>query len=157
MFAKKITESDAFLDMPSSSQSLYFHLNMSAMDKGILNNAKSICKKIGVEIKDLLQLRESGFIKQIDSETIEIVHWDINNGIAETAHKRLSYKYRKWRESVLKRDNYICQECGTSKKLNVHHIKHFSDHEELRYDMGNAVTLCELCHRKLHKEERENV
>jgi hypothetical protein len=144
--------------MPLTTQALYFHLSMRAKDKGILNNAKSICKEIGVEIKDLLQLRESGFIKQIDSEIIEIVHWDINNGIAETAHKRISYKYRKWRDSVLQRDNYTCQECSyKGKNLNVHHIKHFSDHEELRYDIGNAVTLCELCHRKLHKEERENV
>ena len=38
MFAKKITESDAFLDMPLSTQALYFHLCMCAEDKGILNN-----------------------------------------------------------------------------------------------------------------------
>lgn len=30
MFAKSITESDAFLEMPLSTQALYLHLNMNA-------------------------------------------------------------------------------------------------------------------------------
>ena len=38
MFTKKITESDAFLDMPMSTQCLYFHLNMSADDDGFLSD-----------------------------------------------------------------------------------------------------------------------
>ena len=44
MFAKKITESDAFLDMPSSTQMLYFHLSMNADDDGFVNNPKKILK-----------------------------------------------------------------------------------------------------------------
>ena len=49
MFAKKITESDAFLDMPLSTQALYFHLCMCAEDKGILNNVYSVCRSLECE------------------------------------------------------------------------------------------------------------
>ena len=38
MFAKTIIDSDAFLDMPLSTQSLYFHLSMRADDEGFINN-----------------------------------------------------------------------------------------------------------------------
>ena len=33
MFAKTIIDSDAFLDMPLSTQALYFHLSMRADDE----------------------------------------------------------------------------------------------------------------------------
>jgi hypothetical protein len=42
-----IVESDAFLDMPASSQLLYFHLCMRADDDGFLGNPKSIQRSIG--------------------------------------------------------------------------------------------------------------
>lgn len=34
-------------------------------------------------------------------------------------------EYNKWRKSVYKRDNFVCQwpGCMDSKKLNAHHIK----------------------------------
>ena len=40
MFAKTIIDSDAFLDMPQSTQLLYFHLSMRADDDGFINNPK---------------------------------------------------------------------------------------------------------------------
>ena len=42
MFAKTIIDSDAFLDMPVTSQLLYFHLSMRADDDGFVNKPKSI-------------------------------------------------------------------------------------------------------------------
>lgn len=53
MFAKKITESDAFLDMPSSTQMLYFHLSMNADDDGFVNNPKKIQRMCGASDDDL--------------------------------------------------------------------------------------------------------
>ena len=43
MFSLKIVDSDLFLDMPLSSQCLYFHLSMRADDDGFVNNPKKIC------------------------------------------------------------------------------------------------------------------
>ena len=50
MFSKQIIDSDAFLEMPLSTQALYFHLSMRADDDGFLNNAKKVMKIIGESI-----------------------------------------------------------------------------------------------------------
>ena len=53
MFAKSIIDSDAFLDMPISTQCLYFHLSMRADDDGFVNNPKKIAKMINTSDDDL--------------------------------------------------------------------------------------------------------
>ena len=52
MFSLKIVDSDAFLDMPLSTQALYFHLSMRADDDGFVN-PKKIMRMIGVAEDDL--------------------------------------------------------------------------------------------------------
>ena len=52
MFAKTIIDSDAFLDMPSTTQNLYFHLSMRADDDGFVNNPKSIMRVVGSKDDD---------------------------------------------------------------------------------------------------------
>lgn len=47
MFAKTIIDSDSFLDMPLSTQALYFHLSMRADDEGFVNNPKRLLRLIG--------------------------------------------------------------------------------------------------------------
>lgn len=62
---------------------------------------------------------------------------------------RASAAYRIWRESVFKRDDFTCQECGQrGGKLNADHIKPFSTHPDLRLDLDNGRTLCVPCHKK---------
>lgn len=53
MFSLKIVDSDLFLDMPLSSQCLYFHLSMRADDDGFVDNPKKIIKIIGANDDDL--------------------------------------------------------------------------------------------------------
>jgi hypothetical protein len=53
MFAKTIVDSDAFLDMPQSTQLLYFHLSMRADDDGFINRPKSIMREVGCKDDDL--------------------------------------------------------------------------------------------------------
>ena len=36
MFSLDVVDTDAFLDMPSSAQNLYFHLGMRADDEGFV-------------------------------------------------------------------------------------------------------------------------
>ena len=67
---------------------------------------------------------------------------------------RWSKKSKDFRNEVFKRDGYTCKFCGRKRKvgdrvfLNIHHIKSFAVHKELRFDMNNVITLCVECHRK---------
>ena len=64
---------------------------------------------------------------------------------------RHSLKFKLWRESVFKRDNYTCQDCGErGGVLHPHHIKEFSKFPKLRFELSNGKTLCKDCHFKIH-------
>lgn len=79
MFTKQIIDSDAFLDMPLSSQSLYFHLNMRADDDGFINNPKKIQRMIGASDDDLKILIGKRFVLTFQSGVIVIKHWRMHN------------------------------------------------------------------------------
>ena len=157
MFSKSIVLSDAFLDMPISARCLYYHLGMEANDKGEVYCPKSIAKYIGADESDYQELLNRHYITLNDDVGIVIKDWRENNGIGGNAKKRLNYSYRQWRKKVLERDGYKCQKCGSTEKLNVHHIKSFAEFPDEREKIENGITLCEKCHRKLHglvKEKR---
>ena len=61
---------------------------------------------------------------------------------------RNSLEYKLWRESVFKRDNYICIWCGFKGYVEADHIKPFALYPELRFAIDNGRTLCKECHRK---------
>ena len=79
MFSKDIVRSDAFLDLPISSQALYFHLGMEADDRGYVSNPKMIIRTIGATLGDLEQLANKRFILIRENGLILIKHWKINN------------------------------------------------------------------------------
>ena len=81
MFAKTIIDSDAFLDMPLSTQALYFHLSMRADDEGFINNPKKIQRMIGCSEDDLKLLIAKNFIIPFESGIVVIKHWKIHNYI----------------------------------------------------------------------------
>ena len=89
MFDKTITNSDEFLDMPDSSQNLYFHLSMNADDDGFVNNWKSIMRMTGHKQDDLKVLTAKQFIIPFDSGVIVIRHWRINNYLRNEVLKLL--------------------------------------------------------------------
>lgn len=55
--------------------------------------------------------------------------------------------WRMKRELVLKRDNYLCQGCRSSRAVHVHHLTYENVKDELLFQL---VSLCEECHRKAH-------
>lgn len=79
MFDKIITNDDNFLEMPNSTQALYFHLSMNADDDGFVNNWKSIMKITGTKEDDLKILISKSYLIPFDSGILVIKHWRINN------------------------------------------------------------------------------
>lgn len=91
MFSLKIVDSDLFLDMPLSSQCLYFHLSMRADDDGFVDNPKKIIKIIGANEDDLKSLITKGFVIVFERGIIVITHWKINNYISNDRRKEPMY------------------------------------------------------------------
>lgn len=95
MFDKTITNGDDFLDMPDSSQNLYFHLSMNADDDGFINNWKSIMRMTGHKEDDLKVLIAKQFIIPFDSGVIVIRHWRINNYLRNDRYVETKFKDEK--------------------------------------------------------------
>lgn len=106
MFAKTIIDSDAFLDMPLSSQALYFHLSMRADDDGFINNPKKIQRMIGASDDDLKLLIAKRFIIPFDSGIVVIKHWKIHNYIQRDRYKETVYKDEKARLTLKDNNAY---------------------------------------------------
>lgn len=78
MFSSQIVACDLFLEMPLTSQALYFHLGMSADDDGFVS-PKKILRMTGAAEDDLKMLMFKGFAIQCESGVIVITHWKQNN------------------------------------------------------------------------------
>lgn len=103
MFSKTIIDSDIFLDMPLSTQALYFHLSMRADDDGFVNNPKKIQRMIGCGDDDIKLLIAKKFIIPFESGVCVIKHWRIHNYIRNDRYKPTMYQEEK--EQLLLEEN----------------------------------------------------
>ena len=95
MFAKTIIDSDVFLDMPLTTQALYFHLSMRADDDGFVNNPKKIQKMVGASDDDLTILKAKNFLIPFANGIVVIKHWKIHNYIRNDRYKETAYQEEK--------------------------------------------------------------
>ena len=91
MFSKKVTDTDTFLDMPLSSQALYFHLNMHADDDGFIDNTKTIQRMIGSSEDDLKLLTAKQFIFPFENGVVVIKDWLVHNYIRKDTYNKTMY------------------------------------------------------------------
>lgn len=91
MFNIQIVDSDAFLDMPLSTQALYFHLNMRADDDGFVGNPKRIQRLVGASEDDLKLLIAKRFLLVFEDGVIVIKHWRMHNTIQRDRYTRTAY------------------------------------------------------------------
>lgn len=87
MFAKTIIDSDHFVDMPLSTQALYFHLAIQADDDGFVSNPKRVMRTVGCGEDEIKLLIAKGFIIPFDSGICVITHWKIHNYIQSDRYK----------------------------------------------------------------------
>lgn len=109
MFAKTIIDSDAFVDMPLSTQALYFHLSMRADDDGFINNPKKIMRMIGASDDDFKVLCLKRFVIPFESGIVVIKHWKIHNYIQKDRYKPTVYSEE--RAKLETKENGVYTEC----------------------------------------------
>ena len=70
------------------------------------------------------------------------------------------YQSKAWkdvREVALKRDNYICQNCGLKPAELVHHKIHLTPKNvydnSIALNLDNLISVCASCHSELHRGE----
>lgn len=87
LFSTKVTESDAFLDMPLSSQALYFHICLNCDDDGVCDSPRKIIRMVGAQADDLNILVTKRFLLQLSQNVFVIKHWLIHNSINKQRYK----------------------------------------------------------------------
>lgn len=92
MFTKKITDSDAFIEMSSAAQALYFHLNQSADDDGFNNQIQMAMLKAHASTDDLKILMAKNFVIRFESGVIVIKHWRMHNTLRKDRYTPTNYQ-----------------------------------------------------------------
>jgi len=103
MLSKHIIKSDQFLDMPASTQALYFHLCMEADDDGIVSNPRLVMRQCSCTADDIHLLLAKKFVLQFKSGVLVIKHWLIHNTIQSDRYTPSTYTEE--RNSLLIKEN----------------------------------------------------
>ena len=93
MFSADIVRSDLFLDLPISSQLLYFHFGMIADDDGIVASIKRELSYLGFgSLDDLKCLHDKNLVEFTDDgKILFIIDWRKNNSIRNDIYKPTFY------------------------------------------------------------------
>lgn len=118
MFTKKITDADAFTELPPTSQALYFHLCMGADDDGFSNQIRRAMFSAHADRHDFELLVQKRFIIPFESGVIVIKHWRMHNLIKSDRYKETSYMEEK--AMLVLKDNgvYSSENSGTQVEHN---------------------------------------
>lgn len=106
MFSQQIIASDRFLDMPHSTQLLYFHLGMYADDDGFLDNVNGIMRNIGCKTDDVKLLIAKGFVIAFETGVVVIRDWRINNQLRKDRYHRTKHLQERKLLQVLANGEY---------------------------------------------------
>src|SRR3990167_3470431 len=91
MTSLEVIDTDAFLDMPATSQLLYFHLNARADDDGFVASPQKIARTLNAAADDLKVLAAKKFIIEFKDGICVIKHWRVNNFIRKDIYKETNY------------------------------------------------------------------
>ena len=91
MFSKSVVKTDAFLDMPLSTQALYFHLGMEADDEGFISSPKQVMRSVGASPDDYRVLMAKGLVFTFESGICVIRDWKVNNYLRSDRYKPTQY------------------------------------------------------------------
>lgn len=114
MISKDVCSSDDFLDMPKTSQCLYFHLVLNSDDEGFVS-PRQIMRAIGADNDDIKVLISKRFVIPFATGVIVIRHWKMMNCIKKDRFKGTIYLAEKARLKTDKNKAYYkCLQSGTN-------------------------------------------
>lgn len=119
MFSLSVVDTDNFLDMPTTTQALYFHLGMRADDDGFVSSPKRIATLANCSNDDLKLLASKGYIIPFESGVVVITHWKQHNYIQSDRYRKTMYKEE--REQLVLAENVY--------KLDTENIREVSEAE----------------------------
>ena len=126
---------------------------MSKANGDNLSYGKPRSKKTKKKISKALQGRK---LSEQHKEALSKARIELFDRIGRIGKHERGWKSARWRRAIYKRDNYKCQVCSSIYNLYAHHILSWKDYPELRYDLDNGITLCNDCHKKIHKGKTRN-
>ncbi len=130
MFSKTVVKSDFFLEMPVSSQLLYFHLGIEADDDGFVT-PRVLMRTIGASEDDLKVLIAKKFVIPFESGVIVLSHWHENNYIQKDRYTPTIYSQEKSRIAKADNDVYILDTSSTRS------IGKYSKGEDIHIEIEN--------------------
>lgn len=92
MYSKDVTDSDAFIEMSSAAQALYFHLNQGADDDGFNNQVQLAMMKAHASTDDLKILMAKNFVIRFECGVIVIKHWRLHNTLRKDRYTPTNYQ-----------------------------------------------------------------
>ena len=92
MYSKDVTDSDAFIEMSSAAQALYFHLNQGADDDGFNNQVQIAMIKAHAGTDDLKVLMAKHFVIRFECGVIVIKHWRLHNTLRKDRYTPTNYQ-----------------------------------------------------------------
>lgn len=162
MMSKKIIDTDNFLDMPQSTQCLYFHLLLRADDDGFIQSPKSIMRITGCKDDDLKLLIAKGFVIGFETGVIVIRHWRIHNYVQSDRYSKSELQEAKCVE--LKNKVYEVVEppinpdntCMDTKCIqNVYNLDTQIRIDKIREEENRIETICHVSHDDVDKSHFE--
>ena len=116
MFTKKVSDSDAFIEMSAAAQALYFHLNQGADDDGFNNQVQMAMWKSHASIDDLKVLMAKNFIIRFESGVIVIKHWRMHNTLRKDRYTPTNFQEELAMLGVKENEAYTLTGCQTVAK-----------------------------------------
>ena len=113
MFTLKVVDSDVFLEMPLSTQCLYFHLAMRADDDGFVGNPMKILRITNASKDDLKLLIAKRFLLTFPDDTegvMVIKHWRMHNCISQNRYHETQYIDQKSQLRLRRNNTYSLTE-----------------------------------------------
>lgn len=144
MFSLDVVDTDKFLEMPATTQLLYFHLGMRADDDGFVSSPKRIAKMMSCNDDDLKLLIAKSYLIPFDNGVVVISDWNINNWIRPDRKHETRFSQEKsllelnndkytLSGSLKVFDNQVTTDCHTEDRLGKDRLSKDKEREYINY------------------------